>query len=141
MADPDVARSVSGTPSVPAAQAAGSTTVKATGKGGGQQGWLGGTMSHKLSGAFSLDNSYSVRLAASGTNGITKTKVCAHVVAYGVAGQGGIGVVYTDNPCESAKRSYCSLSLSKRFSAYAVAITITSDATFYYSGGSFQVHS
>ena len=98
-------------------------------------------MNYRLSGAFSLDNSYSVSLSGTGTKGITKVKVCAHVVAYGVAGQGGVGVVYTDNPCGSASGSAYWLKASKRFSAYAVAITITSDATFNYRGGSFQIHS
>ncbi len=108
----------------------------------GHTGKLTGNMKINLAGGLSIDNSYSVSLKATGSSGITRLDVCAHIRAYGVVGSSGLGLVYTEDPCAKPKsgRSY-SFAPTKRFSAFAVAGTITSHATFYYKGGSFAVSS
>ncbi|MGM1018698.1 MAG: hypothetical protein ACQEW8_14285 [Actinomycetota bacterium] len=107
----------------------------------GHTGAFSGNMKLNLSGALSISNSYNVSSNAAGTKGITKVRTCAHVRAYGVVGSSGVGLVYKNDPCSTVKRSSQSFSRSMKFSAYALAGSITMDATFWYKGGSFQLSS
>lgn len=127
---------------IAARAAAAGTPVNKSRTVNGHTGKLTGNMKLNLAGGLSIDNSYSVSLKATGSSGITRLDVCAHIRAYGVVGSSGLGLVYTEDPCAKPKsgRSY-SFAPTKRFSAFAVAGTITSHATFYYKGGSFAVSS
>ncbi len=72
---------------------------------------------------------------------MTKITNCFNVRAYGTVGEAGVGVVFSDDPCQTNNGTSNSMSVDKRYSAFVVYSTITANATFTTSNGTFQVSS
>jgi len=115
-------------------------TFNNRGSGANASGGINGRMALD-NGEFSTNNSYAGFIFASGTSNVTQVTACFNVRAYGTAGQGGVGLVYSDDPCQTNSSSNISMTVNKRYSAFVVYSTMTANATFRSSSGTFQVSS
>lgn len=111
---------------------------KKTGSGAGGSGTIWAKMRLDI-GDFSTNNSYSAKVTSSGSTAVKKVKNCVHVRSYGIVGQGGVGLVYASDPCDSLTGRKLTMTRNQNYSALVIYATITADATFYTNAGSFQV--
>ncbi|WP_136587606.1 hypothetical protein [Microbacterium hydrothermale] len=112
----------------------------ANGSGAGGTGAISGSM-YLDNAEFSVDNGYNGQLNATGSTNVEEITTCFNVRAYGTVGQSGVGLVYSDDPCQTNSGSTSSMGVDKRYSAFVVYSTITANATFRTASGTFQVSS
>lgn len=86
-----------------------------------------------------VNNNWMVGYTATGNKNVTKIKAAEHVRAYGLIGSSGIGLVYAADPTATVNGRTHKFSRSASFKALAAYMTVSYDATFYTSKGSFNV--
>jgi len=110
------------------------------GSGAGGSGNINGYMKTTI-GPGVLNNSYSFNVNASGSGRVTKTRACGEIRAYGAVGSGGVGVVFSDTPCNTVNGTGQQLSRGRSFTALSAYMTITVYTDFSTSSGSFRIQS
>ncbi|MGM1017842.1 MAG: hypothetical protein ACQEW8_09925 [Actinomycetota bacterium] len=137
---PAGAPSAGDAPSITPMATYGPFTFNKTARAAGGTGTIKGSMRLTI-GDFSANNSWRASITSTGSSAVKKIKNCFRVRAYGTVGQSGIGLVYSTNSCATKSGRSHVMSRNQNYSAFVVYATITSDAVFYTSRGSFQVSS
>jgi len=114
-----------------------SGTFRKSGSGAGATGNITGDW--RLSIGPGLTNSYSFNLNSQGSSTVRSIRTCGEIRAYGLAGSGGVGLVFSDNPCQTVNGRNASMRASRNYSALASYATIWGGSTFTTPTGSFQV--
>lgn len=121
---------------VPAA----TSNFKKSGSGAGGTGTVSGSHTMNYSDApWNIHGSWSVKYTASGSSAVNKITAKEHVRMYGLVGSSGLGVVYSADPSGTVSGRVNNFSRSASFTAYGTYWTMSYDATFYTSKGSFNV--
>ncbi|MGN6407366.1 MAG: hypothetical protein ACTHMH_03390, partial [Curtobacterium sp.] len=87
----------------------------------------------------SLTVRWQTGYTATGNSSVTKIKAAERIRAYGLAGSGGVGLVYSSNPSSTVNGRTNRFSRSGSFTALAAYVTVQYDATFFTRNGSFNV--